>query len=705
MWFFIFALITILVFAVIFLYIKIQKIRSDYKKELDKQIEIQKRQDYMLSQMGQDIRKIAKNSATQTDELVKHVTDSEISTNITKIIKSKNNLLNVTNTLIEFLRLKSKKTEVANTELDFINLINEITGILTVIDKKTDVELIYNIDHNISKTIIGDTLNLSKIVVNLLEYSIQANTNQILLNVYIEKNSNLIFRINTNIKKELSKETQNDFFNTYFNDEEQEFSNLLLFVAKEISILLDSKLTVQNNVYKDIEFVLSVPYKHPQNYEKLNNIQLPKKIITKKVLLIAINTNTIMIIKEIFKSLHIDIKTLEKSEFFTNTPNFKKYDLLIIDEQILASDILKNFNIKSNLKIISLKNIFDISQNNQLANITIKKPLTINLIYDTLIQIYSDNQDNRHINSELPIVHKEIFQDTPNIRLETFSMFRDSNVLLVEDNLINQKILHSMLSKSGINLTIVSNGIEAVDIIKNKNTNYFNLVLMDINMPIMDGYEASKIIREDTKYNQIPIISLTTLTSTDEINKILKSGMNGFLAKPIYKEKLFTVFTIFIAKVDPNKFRAKKKDRRVKSIPVKHDRRVAKNDRRTQHTKLDFSTLKGLDVEKGLAQNSGNTIFYTEVLKEFKDAYSNSDEVFKQLVQDQRFEQLRMLCIDMKGLSEAIGATDIHNLSLEILQRLLFKKYELIPTFVDRYKDKINTLNESIDTYIKHAIN
>lgn len=180
--------------------------------------------------------------------------------------------------------------------------------------------------------------------------------------------------------------------------------------------------------------------------------------------------------------------------------------------------------------------------------------------------------------------------------------------------------------------------------------------------------------------------------------------MNGFLAKPIYKEKLFTVFTIFIAKVDPNKFRAKKKDRRVKNIPVKHDKRVSKYDRRAPRAKLDFSTLKGLDVEKGLAQNSGNTIFYTEILKEFKDAYSNSDEVFEKLVQDQRFEQLRMLCVDIKGLSGAIGATDMHSLSLEILQRLLFKKYELIPTFVDRYRDKINILTESIDIYIKNAV-
>jgi len=224
-----------------------------------------------------------------------------------------------------------------------------------------------------------------------------------------------------------------------------------------------------------------------------------------------------------------------------------------------------------------------------------------------------------------------------------------------------------------MHITVANDGQEALDILNSDKT--FNIVFMDINMPIMDGYTASIKIREDSRFNQLPIIALTALTSLSEIDKMFSCGMNGYLSKPLKKEKLYTAFSLFI--------KNKSEDRR--------------DDLRNEKT---IVALDGLNVPLGISQSSTNEIFYKEILIEFKDAYSQSDEIFKKLVADFRYEQLRMLCVDVKGLSGAIGAEEMHDLTTEILQRLLYKKYEIIPTFVEKYIKELHRINNSIDEYL-----
>ncbi|MDQ7086116.1 MAG: hypothetical protein Q9M36_14910 [Sulfurovum sp.] len=110
--------------------------------------------------------------------------------------------------------------------------------------------------------------------------------------------------------------------------------------------------------------------------------------------------------------------------------------------------------------------------------------------------------------------------------------------------------------------------------------------------------------------------------------------------------------------------------------------------------------LEGLDIKVGLKNMNGNDISYREVLKEFLDAYIQSDRVFKGLVQDQRFTQIQMLCFDMKGLTGSIGAKEMHVMINEIYQHILYKKPELLHSYVSEYKKVFTTLQNSIERYL-----
>jgi len=168
-------------------------------------------------------------------------------------------------------------------------------------------------------------------------------------------------------------------------------------------------------------------------------------------------------------------------------------------------------------------------------------------------------------------------------------------------------------------------------------------------MPIMDGYLATQRIRENSDLDNTPIVALSALTSADEINKVFHVGMNGYLAKPFSKEKLYTVFDTFME----NK----------KTVVTK--RETLKKD--------SIQNFDGLNITKGLEQTNGNVIFYIEVLKEFIDAYGQSDLVFEGLIADHRFEQAKMLCLDMRGLLVQLEQTNYKIYLVKFFKELFSK--------------------------------
>ena len=118
-------------------------------------------------------------------------------------------------------------------------------------------------------------------------------------------------------------------------------------------------------------------------------------------------------------------------------------------------------------------------------------------------------------------------------------------ILLVEDHHINQMVAREILERAGMQVHIAVNGQEAVEVLNNRNIDY-DAVLMDLQMPVMDGYEATRLIRMDERHRELPIIAMTAHAMVDEIQKCLNTGMNDHVAKPIVPERLMAVLKKWI---------------------------------------------------------------------------------------------------------------------------------------------------------------
>jgi CheY-like chemotaxis protein len=674
LWMALISLVIVGVFAVYSFLRQLTNLKKKIKEIEEANNKLNQTQDQIVTSMGENIQNIAKENVA----IVKNISNNnlDVKKNLKDIIHSEDKFSDISTNLIEFLRIKSNKIKAVNESMNLANLLNDIVGALKINTKNLQVELIYDVEESVPEIFKGDTLNISKILVNLLLYCVQNNANEVILKIskseLSDQKKNLTFTISGNT--DIDIQSSENIFKANHNEKTDTYDSLGLFIAKELSELMDGKLIAKYN-QKNLKFVFDIPLVVEKENEEEKTL-----VKNKKVYIVDSSYNTTLAIKNIFLGLgHIPTVDI-KDNFLSNPPDFSGYDVLVIDEKLFTRKVINCFQ-NHKCKVISANSIFKQSQeytSRTVADKQVYKPFIKKQLRETMEQLFVKN---RKLNKEKTVNHKttlevyrNTFDDTVGITLNKFAEFRGTKVLLVEDNFINQKVFSGVLSKSAIRISVANNGQEALDILYGDKE--FDIIFMDINMPIMDGYLATSKIREDERFKNIPIIALTALTASTEVENMFSSGMNGYLAKPLKKEKLFTVFAQFI--------KERKEDRRKKAREEKQ-----------------IELLDGLNIKNGISQASSNEIFYKEILTEFQDAYSDSAKVFNKLVKDSRYEQLRMLCVDIRGIAGSIGAEEMQALVTEVLQRLIFKKYELIPSFVERYSYEINRVNSSIDQYLK----
>jgi CheY-like chemotaxis protein len=323
----------------------------------------------------------------------------------------------------------------------------------------------------------------------------------------------------------------------------------------------------------------------------------------------------------------------------------------------------------------------------EIIDLYLFKPLNQERIFELIINLYIEKKtkDNKGISSlstkekkssSSLLTHKVNIMEAKDITQESFKKFKDKHLLIVEDNLINQKVLINILHLSDMKISVVNNGQEAVDIVK-EGTIAFDLVLMDINMPIMDGYTATQMIRLDPQFDNLPIVSFTALVLDSEVKKMFNAGINAFLSKPLNIGKLYTVFMMYLT--DKSEIEM--------VMPQVAPKRI-------------FKKYNGIDIEIGIKHSSNSEALYIEVLKEFSEAYGASNQVFTTLVAEHRYAQIKMLCVDMRGITGAIGAKDMSVLSTEILQLILYKKETLLANYTEAYSFELEKLIKAIDGYL-----
>jgi CheY-like chemotaxis protein len=273
------------------------------------------------------------------------------------------------------------------------------------------------------------------------------------------------------------------------------------------------------------------------------------------------------------------------------------------------------------------REVLDHSVSDQYIDGLLIKPLTPSQLFDAIIRAYDSRSTDEHTMGTA-------------VSNDSLPQLLQGKILLVEDNEINQQVAKELLEQIGLEVDTVDNGEQAVAHVKQQRP---DLVLMDIQMPIMDGYEATRQIRNIPSMEDLPIYAMTANAMVGDADKSTQAGMNGHIAKPVDPEELYNTI-----------------NEQLKTAAV-----TLTKTAQPSWTPPDQNP-PGIDLQRGIKQVGGNPEFYLKLLGKFVTNHSDCVNQLHEMLDNTEFDDARRSVHTIKGVAGNIGAYDLQKKAAEL---------------------------------------
>jgi two-component system, sensor histidine kinase and response regulator len=465
------------------------------------------------------------------------------------IKRSGDALLSLINEILDFSKIEAGELNLEMIDFDPEVLAFDICDLMHFRLRNKNVEILCRIGDNVPAFVKGDAGRFRQVLLNLMGNAAKFTENgEIELAIDVEKETDSRTKLIVSIRDSGigipgdKLESIFDVFHQADASTTRKFggTGLGLSICRQIARLMEGDVTVTSQEGKGSTFYFHL-WMDKSNKKSSPSIS-PKLLKGKKILVVDDNKNNLSILSHMLVFMGISVKTLDKSEkvvpaIMTTYEEGEPFDLCILDIQmpILSGyDVAKAIrNLKPPLNQIPLL-AYSASTLRQAKEFVqygfdafLSKPTPKHKLIKMLLQLLTKEKKDPDPNATIILTEHDLSSHINN----------NATILLAEDNNINQKLINKVLTRAGYNLVITNNGREAVAKFLKKPDAY-DLILMDIQMPEMDGQEATKLIR-GKGFVDIPIIAITADTIKGDREKFLKCGMNDFVSKPIKREIIF----------------------------------------------------------------------------------------------------------------------------------------------------------------------
>ena len=465
---------------------------------------------------------------------------------LTRADSASKHLLGVINDILDMSKIEADKFELSFSEFDFEAMLKNITNMANIRAEEKEQEFVISLANDIPAAIICDEQRLSQVITNLLSNAMKFTPDKgtVVLGVTntAETGDDITLRfevVDTGIG--ISKEQQSKLF-TSFNQADASISQnfggtgLGLAISKRIVELMGGTIWIESELGKGAKFIFTLTAKKGREKSRLT---LHDKIDTKKLRILAVDDTkeTRDYFTRFMGSLNLACDVAANgAEALRLAGGAVPYDIFFVDWQLPDMDgielVTKLKQLHEGCAVIMMipDNEWNAVERGALdagVNHCVPKPL----LPSTLV-----NAINLCMGAD---IYKPEHHDTDNMPERNYD-FNGYNVLVVEDVEINREIMSAVLEDTGVAVSFAENGEVAVRMFE-ETPDKFDLILMDVNMPVMDGYEATHRIRalDNPVAKTIPIVAMTANVFKEDIDKCLSAGMNDHTGKPIDSEHLF----------------------------------------------------------------------------------------------------------------------------------------------------------------------
>ena len=596
--------------------------------------------------------------------------DKEQQTNLIQIEGASQTLLSIINDILDFSKIEAGKLDIESTQFNLDALVNQTIRLHLARAQEKHIELIQHISRDVPLNLIGDPLRIQQVLNNLLSNALKF-TEDGLISVSVRcKQVSEDIQLEFEVKDSgvgLSSAHQALLFQP-FNQGDETISRryggtgLGLAICKQLTALMGGEIWVESQLGKGSIFHFTVKVQQDASQQIIS----PSTQLSALKVLIAddIEASRDAISEALsMANIQADIATGGKdavvkmrSALATSTP----YDVLILDWSMPDIDGLEvtaimnqEFSIKQP-KVIMLY-AFESPRMREQANQLgirnfIKKPFSTSELVDKLQELC------------LNVKTKALPKDKP-----TVPNLKGTRILFAEDNALNQKVTLGLLSDTHATIEVANNGLEAISILRKDSA--FDVVLMDIQMPVMDGLTAAKHIREELKLT-LPIIATTAHAMQQDIDKSLAAGMDGHINKPVDPNRFFDVL-----------------------VEVLDKRQSSATTEVISETSVAPTSLTFIDKPTALKTLLGDETLYSDLLNDFV-ALEGELSALRQAIDNHNYPAIARIAHIFTTTLRYIGAFSLAELASSIELAIKRNEHEADEEFNDKLEILHNALVE-----------
>ncbi len=567
---------------------------------------------------------------------------------------SAENLLGMINDILDLSKIEAGKIELEKIPFNIHELVENTCVSLASRAHSKGLELLFYVEPDVPEELIGDPVRLKQILINLIGNAIKF-TEKGQVSVTVKKIKEEEGRVTIQFSVEdtgigIPEEKREKIFEEFTQADTSTTrkyggTGLGLSICKYLVEMMGGKIWVESEVGVGSVFHFTAVFDVAKSVSR--RIKKDVQLRGLKVLIVDDNPTNRFVLKEILSSWEMESevaedgvsalrkieRALEKKEVF---------DLILLDMQMPGMDgietakKIRDIEEYKEVPIIMMSSVEDVNLRREAEKAGISdyllKPIGKSKLFDSIVEIISKEKNL------VEVPKKEIHS------------LKGIKVLLAEDNPVNQRIAASMLKNQGIDVTVANNGKEVLELLEKKD---FDLILMDVQMPQMDGITATKKIRE--KGISIPIVALTANAFEEDRKRCLEAGMNAYTSKPIKADELMKIISELLEKEE-----------------------------------------KDIDLEKALEMVGGDKELLDQLLDMFIKDFPEKIKKLEEAAEENNFSVLREEAHSLKGASGNLGLIKIYEISKQIEAMAKENKAEGIKEKISQLKEQLEKLRRKV---------
>lgn len=582
---------------------------------------------------------------------------------LSKARSSAHSLLSIINDILDLSKIEAGKLEIEKVEFGLDGVLERVTDIVAGQAAEKNIEFLIRYDNEIPCTLIGDPLRLGQVLINLCGNAVKfTEVGQVELSFHADEVTVATLTARICVMDSgigMSAELQAKLFEKFVQADQSSTrrfggTGLGLAISRMLVEMMGGRIWVEHSEPgAGTTFCLSLPLGIAPHARKTHRDDVVKKaghmLKGKRVLVVDDNSVSLEILAEMMRDFQFEVDVAPSGAAALariEVAGDGYYDVMLVDWSMPGmngDEVVRK--LRSNITMSSLPKFIivtaygreDVLQDAERAGADgfLVKPVSPSALLDATLEVLG----------------RERLWDTTleAMNLKRTSMAHDfagMRLLLVEDNEINREFAGLLLRSEDIEVDEAVNGLEAVLKVQEKT---YDCVLMDVQMPVMDGLEATRQIRAlannpgQEGYASLPIIAMTALAMEKDIERTRGAGMNDHVTKPVEPEELMEA----LAKWVPRK-QHKETIAPVDTIPV------------------DMQALDNLDAKGGIHRIGGNVSAYKKQLKRFSENYADSATKLQRLINEEGTQQAEDYCHALKGVTGNIGAKKLHQKVTEL---------------------------------------